>query len=204
MPEFASAYWHILAANPPITISAIFAIFAAAYGVSAWHHLGRIETFKAQIETYKEKLNGSTPEEAQQRLKVAEQAVSDLRREISTLSTRIAPGIPTEDGLNALRSVLSRNTVDGQAIEIQKNMLGTGSGLFECLTREFRQAGWDITISQAVWDEYLSGVELKVINPACLSAVEAVVRDALIAAGVKFETSTTSQSVIQIIVHDPV
>ena len=168
-------------------------VATAAFLVSRWYYLGslalkdgvigqkdaEIANLKTQLESYKAKFNGATPEEAKARMDMLE---ATLKRVVDS----IAPRRLSDDQSNAISRTVSGSHF---VIDIAADSAPDADSFSDFLYRAFEKGGWTASNpSVAGIFDVPSGLAVVLKNLAAMTPAERKVIEALNAAGLKFDT----------------
>ena len=132
-----------------------------------------IESLKTQIESYKAKLNGATPEEAKKRIDELESISSAQQAQIIVLEQRLAPrDLSSEDRqylINELKkwAIIPDSSAKRNAYFMLYFHATRESQVFQDeLADTFKAAGWDVSKSPLLSPpEAFSGIRVRAASP---------------------------------------
>jgi hypothetical protein len=173
-----------------------FFLVVALVGFGIWkflnhHYSGRISTKddlltlrQAQIDDYKAKLDGATPDAAKARMDALEARIAEIVPQITALGPRRL----TAEQQKAMLPILDSGR--GAHITICSDAASADAAQFSrSLVAVFNSAGWIVRTPMVLGLGYSppSGIGLRVKNPQSLSGAEKFVFDSLKAAGLEFD-----------------
>jgi hypothetical protein len=147
--------------------------FRWAYGARLENKDSLITLRNAQLDDYREKLVGASPEEAKDR-------INALEAQLQQLASDFAPRTLTEAQLVSLRDRI--RTIGPHRISVVHDLsVPDGRHLAEIFARVFTNAGWTVHMPAMLGSGIspASGVALLVGNPEALSPVEGAVAQIL-------------------------
>jgi len=167
------AVWPLIITAPWGFVPLALAILLAGWLAGRFMFAERIATLKERIESYKEKLGGATPDQAQKRIADLEQQLDDVRDK-----RRL-----TSDQLKRMGDALS-----GRQGKVEVMLGGAeGAGVYGQVRRHFSQLGW-IVHSGGMAFPTPSKYGLRIYMPKEPNDDDRTVLAAIEAAGLKCET----------------
>lgn len=182
--KYISDEWSVISAAPLTFVILGLLMAGVLYFVLTWYYSGQLETLKGridirddQIEDYKAKLNGATPEEAKARM-------DRLQGELDSLK-------PRQLGADKRQKIVAAASARPKGrLEVGNDMSCADSAGYKGeLVRAFQDAGWTVIGPSFLGRAQapVCGLAVSVANLNSQTALETAVIDALRAAQIDFE-----------------
>jgi hypothetical protein len=190
-----------------------FLILISLVGLFIWRYLhhhfnGRmsdkdslLQLRDAQIQDYKEKLSGATPDEAKARIEALEVRLNQTASRIEALGPRrISP-----DQIDLMVQVLEQRRGSSVSI-VSDGISGEAAQISKGLVAAFRSAAWKVTTPMVLGlgNPPVSGIALRVVNPDRLTEQEECVAKAFTAALLDYDVQAAGARLPIECIGDPV
>lgn len=179
--------WAVIAHAPFGFFAATLAVSSLVWKAVSWQFSSRLETAKeaialrdAQIQDYKDKLNGATPDEVRAQ-------INQLQADLEALTPKQRK--LTEQQREIIKNAASVTQVANLMISIIYPQSSLEAAIFaEDIAESFRSAGWDVYADQLWGGQRLKtrGIELAVPDLKSKSSAAQIVGEALESASVPF------------------
>lgn len=189
--KWLAGEWAVITHAPVTFVAAVIVIGFLIWKAVAWQFSTQLQNTKstlalreAQLQDYKDKLSGATPDEARARMDALEARLDQIAPQIAALGPRRV----SADKRQAMLPVLDR--CRGSHVSIASDAASTDAAqLSKGLVAAFNGAAWNVQTPMilGIGNPPPSGIGLKVGDPAQLTAEEQCVADALSAAELEFD-----------------
>ncbi|RJT42671.1 hypothetical protein D3227_02125 [Mesorhizobium waimense] len=182
------AVWPLVTQAPWGFAPVAFAVLASGWAVGRFMYGQRIALLKERIESYKEKLDGASPEEARLRIDRLEARIRQLE---ATAPRTLGP-----EQMEAIAEAGRRSP--GRILITYDSAASDGGALQAQFLQAFRKAGWTASgnFMAGGEDDYLHEFVLNL--PADATPASQAARTALQSAKISFASGQRSNNIVQI------
>ena len=190
-PVVKGAFWSFLILAV-ILVAVTWGFFTLIHGAENAGKDATIESLKQEVESYKDKLSGATPEEAKAKIADLQAKVTDLEARLDVRLTRVEPRRLTDDQRHIISTSIAGRESSG---DDHGTFLETEMGCTDCSQYA---AGFSASLNDAHWkivsggffggsSTSPKGVTIFTLDPANPSPEAKALADAFTAAKIPFD-----------------